>query len=199
MSSLWILVLLSQYIICKQYHVKFTAQKMKFFIKDFFSKVPFVLKKSLMENFIFCDLVQAIKRFVAQNSLINSQEIIYKELNSRRVELIKKLHSTQKPSCSVDIISRIFNYTNISEMKCKYRRKFLFSIIFQSIQNFRLAHIIQIQIAQIGFFYFICNIGRKHYVNIALKGCKYCGYFQSIHRKTRYQMHPLLNVGVISF
>ena len=42
----------------------FTAQKMKFFIKDFFSKCEQIrsllricshlLKKSLMENFIFC-------------------------------------------------------------------------------------------------------------------------------------------------
>ena len=35
----------------------FTAQKMKFFIKDFFSKydqIRSLLKKYLMENFIFC-------------------------------------------------------------------------------------------------------------------------------------------------
>ena len=34
-----------------------TAQKMKFFVKDFFSKcdqMDRLLKKSLMENFIFC-------------------------------------------------------------------------------------------------------------------------------------------------
>ena len=41
-----------------------TAQKMKFFIKDFFSECdqirnflriwPYLLKKSLIENFIFC-------------------------------------------------------------------------------------------------------------------------------------------------
>ena len=43
---------------------KITAQKMKFFIKDYFSKCDqihsflqiwsYLLKKSLMENFIFC-------------------------------------------------------------------------------------------------------------------------------------------------
>ena len=31
-----------------------TAQKMKFSIKDFFSKWSHLLKKSLTENFIFC-------------------------------------------------------------------------------------------------------------------------------------------------
>ena len=50
-----------------------TAQKVKFFIKDFFSKwdqirrkLPIwshLLKKSLMENFIFC----AVKKFEAEN------------------------------------------------------------------------------------------------------------------------------------
>ena len=45
---------------------KITAQKVKFFIKDFFSKCDQIrrklrirshlLKKSLMENFIFCEL-----------------------------------------------------------------------------------------------------------------------------------------------
>ena len=53
-----------------------TAQKMKFFIKDFFSKCDQIrrklriwsdlLKKSLMENFIFCavyyTIVETIKR-----------------------------------------------------------------------------------------------------------------------------------------
>ena len=41
--------------------IKFTAQKIKFFIKDFFSKcdqirrkLSYLLKKSLTENFIFC-------------------------------------------------------------------------------------------------------------------------------------------------
>ena len=46
------------------YSVTYNAQKMKFSIKDFFSKCdqicrklrisPYLLKKSLMENFIFC-------------------------------------------------------------------------------------------------------------------------------------------------
>ena len=45
-------------------HLTFTGQKMKFYIKDFFGKCdqfrrklrtwPRLLKKSLMENFIFC-------------------------------------------------------------------------------------------------------------------------------------------------
>ena len=34
--------------------VNTTAQKMKFFINDFFSKCDQIRKKSLMENFIFC-------------------------------------------------------------------------------------------------------------------------------------------------
>ena len=47
----------------------FTAQKMKFFIKNLFSKCdeicnflriwPHLLKKSLMENFIFCAVILA--------------------------------------------------------------------------------------------------------------------------------------------
>ena len=49
-----------------------TAQKMKFSIKDFFSKCDQIskklriwshlLKKSLMENFIFCAVTQAIRQ-----------------------------------------------------------------------------------------------------------------------------------------
>ena len=35
-------------------YIRVTAQKMKFSIKDFFSKCDHLLKKSLMENFIFC-------------------------------------------------------------------------------------------------------------------------------------------------
>ena len=35
----------------------YTAQKMKFSIKDFFSKCYYLLKKSLMENFIFCGVL----------------------------------------------------------------------------------------------------------------------------------------------
>ena len=34
--------------------LSFTAQEAKFSIKDFFSKWSHLLKKSLMENFIFC-------------------------------------------------------------------------------------------------------------------------------------------------
>ena len=34
--------------------LSFTAQKMKFSIKDFFSKWSHLLEKSLMENFLFC-------------------------------------------------------------------------------------------------------------------------------------------------
>ena len=45
-------------------YIVFTAQKMKFSIKDFFSKCDKIriwthlLKKSLMENFIFCVVIQ---------------------------------------------------------------------------------------------------------------------------------------------
>ena len=38
----------------------YTAQKMKFSIKDFFSKEE-ILKKSIMENFIFCAVLWQIK------------------------------------------------------------------------------------------------------------------------------------------
>ena len=43
----------------EKYGKEFTAQKMKFSIKDFYSKcdlMSHLLKKSLMENFIFCAL-----------------------------------------------------------------------------------------------------------------------------------------------
>ena len=57
-----------------------TAQKMKFSIKDFFSKCgqvrrklqiwPHLLKKSLMENFIFCTVLQEIKNGLVSQRLL---------------------------------------------------------------------------------------------------------------------------------
>ena len=40
-----------------------TARKMKFFIKEFFSKCDQILKKSLMENFIFCAVYKKLSIF----------------------------------------------------------------------------------------------------------------------------------------
>ena len=37
--------------------VIYTTQKIKFSIKNFFSKFLHLLKKSLMENFIFCAVI----------------------------------------------------------------------------------------------------------------------------------------------
>ena len=45
------------------------AQKMKFFIKDFFRKCAHLLKKSLMENFIFC-AVEDAKVQIFKNSIL---------------------------------------------------------------------------------------------------------------------------------
>ena len=42
------------------HEIVYTAQKMKFSIKDFFSKEK-ILKKSRMENFIFCAVLWQIK------------------------------------------------------------------------------------------------------------------------------------------
>ena len=52
----------------------FTAQKMKFFIKDFFSKCDqirrklriwsYLLKKSLMENLIFCAVIVGFEEVI---------------------------------------------------------------------------------------------------------------------------------------
>ena len=41
---------------------KLTAQKMKFSIKDFFNKCAHLLKKSLMEKFIFCAVTSKTSR-----------------------------------------------------------------------------------------------------------------------------------------
>ena len=58
---------------CKALHLKYVAQKMKFFIKDFFSKCDKIrsflriwshlLKKSLIENFIFCAMTFVMRLF----------------------------------------------------------------------------------------------------------------------------------------
>ena len=55
---------------CMTDSIHYTAQKMKFSIKDFFRKChqirrklriwPYLLKKSLMENFIFCAVIYTI-------------------------------------------------------------------------------------------------------------------------------------------
>ena len=56
---------------------EYTAQKMKFLIKDFFSKCgqihrklriwSHLLKKFLMENFIFCGSIRTMKIFLEEN------------------------------------------------------------------------------------------------------------------------------------
>ena len=63
----------------------YTAQKMKFSIKDFFSKCDQIrsflqiwshlLKKSLMENFIFCAEVTSNSNNNAENEIIELKEI----------------------------------------------------------------------------------------------------------------------------
>ena len=57
-------------------YLKSFAQKMKFSIKDFFSKSDqirrkLLLKKSLMENFIFCAVSFGSKRQFYVNIIIN--------------------------------------------------------------------------------------------------------------------------------
>ena len=49
--------------------IKITLQKMKFFIKDFFSKCDQIRKKFLIENFIFCTVNYASFYFLAVSLL----------------------------------------------------------------------------------------------------------------------------------
>ena len=67
-----------------------TAQKMKFFTKDFFSKCDqlcsllkksHLLKKSLMENFIFCAVNHEVFRIITATYLENMIEV-KKEFNT---------------------------------------------------------------------------------------------------------------------
>ena len=56
---------------------KFTAQKMKFSINDFFSKcdqIPRLLKKSLIEFFVFCPVV-LLKTFITDNEPTQCQKL----------------------------------------------------------------------------------------------------------------------------
>ena len=65
----WIII--KNTIVLKVLVSRYTAQKMKFYIKDFFSKCDQIrrklriwshlLKKSLMQNFIFCAVLKAFK------------------------------------------------------------------------------------------------------------------------------------------
>ena len=72
-SSVWVLYecFLHCWVFVHSIYQYFTAQKIKFFIKDFFSKCDqirsFQLKKSLMENFIFCAVFMrfSFRRFLA--------------------------------------------------------------------------------------------------------------------------------------
>ena len=72
-SSVWVLYecFLHCWVFVHSIYQYFTAQKIKFFIKDFFSKCDqirsFHLKKSLMENFIFCAVFMrfSFRRFSA--------------------------------------------------------------------------------------------------------------------------------------
>ena len=62
-----------------------TTQKMKFSVKDFFSKRDQIrsflriwshlLKKSLMENFVFCAMGGGLQRSSHEDSVLNSIEI----------------------------------------------------------------------------------------------------------------------------
>ena len=61
--------------------LSFTAQEAKFSIKDFFSKWSHLLKKSLMENFIFCVVLCRIspspkRLFTSQSALTFSKSTI---------------------------------------------------------------------------------------------------------------------------
>ena len=70
-----------------------TAQKMKFSIKDFFSKCDQIrsflriwshfLKKSLMENFIFC----AVKKKIQQNKILLNIDLVVNNLTGWKKEL----------------------------------------------------------------------------------------------------------------
>ena len=65
--------------------MRFTAQRLKFFIKGFFSKFyqicrklriwPHLLKKSLMENFIFCAVIACQIRCFTQSIIIFAERV----------------------------------------------------------------------------------------------------------------------------
>ena len=83
--------------------VIFTAQKMKFSIEDFFSKCDQIrrklliwshlLKKPLMENFIFCAVIQ--NSCFVKNITIILPFKCYKMLSLKMKNIIKKMDTTE--------------------------------------------------------------------------------------------------------
>ena len=83
-----------------------TAQKMKIFVKDFFSKCDqihrklriwsYLLKKSLMENLVFCAVVM-LSKTVEHVSIY----VTHKQYCSRKAKLVLKLSSNSHSTISV--------------------------------------------------------------------------------------------------
>ena len=88
------------------YSVISTAQKMKFFIKDFFCKCDQIrrklriwshlLKKSLMENFIFCAVQQEMVIIILQIWLLKAFVKVYQ--NEFLMRALYKLSKEKKRS-----------------------------------------------------------------------------------------------------
>ena len=98
-----------------------TAQKMKFSIKDFFSKCDQIrsflriwsqlLKKSLMENFIFCAMTQKSRKVI----IIAQQQPYLHDANINQLDLTLLLHSYTVNVFSIEY----FSTSKLWEVPCK--------------------------------------------------------------------------------
>ena len=101
----------------------YTAQKMKFSIKDFCSKCDQIrsflriwshlLKKSLMENFIFCAVIQAnISSVVANDLICNLSKIIYSDFH-RKIKIVLTLKQKLKMYFSAEKSAKLISFRDI--------------------------------------------------------------------------------------
>ena len=102
----------------------YTGQKMKFSIKDFFTKYeqidrklqiwPHLLKKSLMENFIFCAVVKGSNICIIQRRIYDPIELFHK--NSYQF-LVFHHFCVKAPS---QISGRVLNALLLSTYNCPF-------------------------------------------------------------------------------
>ena len=87
----------------KEYYI--TAQKIKFSIKDFFSECDQIrsflriwshlLKKSLMETFIFCAVYNSLFNFFLTNKLFTPSQSSFLPRESCIIQLLSLIHKIQ--------------------------------------------------------------------------------------------------------
>ena len=107
----------------------FTAQKMKFSIKDFFSKYdeirrklriwPHLLKKSLMENFIFCTVVVS---FLFGFKFCCDSELTFLRHNLKTFQ--KALFRTMIPAHRVVLVLPHIHILFVNQ-SCKFNHKII--------------------------------------------------------------------------